>query len=67
MSGGRERKRKEKWKWGSKELEEMQEFKYLDFNLDRKGDYKRHIKEISRKGKMIAKKYGGLRGKAMQK
>jgi len=23
MSGGRERKRKEKWKWGSKELEEM--------------------------------------------
>jgi len=45
VSGGRERKRKEKWKWGSKDLEEVQEFKYLGFNLDRKGDYKRHIKE----------------------
>ena len=44
----------------------MQEFKYLDFNLDRNGDYKRHIKETSRKGKMIARKVG-LRGKAMQK
>jgi len=38
-SGGRGRKRKEKWKWRNKELNEMQEFKYLDFNLDRKGKY----------------------------
>ena len=45
VSGGRERKGKEKWKWGSKDLEEVQELKYLGFNLDRKGDYKRHIKE----------------------
>ena len=39
MSGKRGKKKKEKWKWGSKELEEVQEFKYLGFNLDRKGDY----------------------------
>ena len=41
----------------------MQEFKYLDFNLDRNGDYKRHIKETSRKGKMIARKVWGLEEK----
>jgi len=35
----------------------VQEFKYLGFNLDRKGDYKRYIKEISRKGKMEQEKY----------
>jgi len=40
-------------KWESKELEEMHEFKYLDFNLDKKGDYKRYIKEINRKGKKM--------------
>jgi len=40
-------------KWESKELEEMQEFKYLDFNLDKKGDYKRYIKEINKKGKKM--------------
>ena len=41
MSGKRGKKKKEKWKWGNKELEEVQEFKYLGFNLDRKGDYTR--------------------------
>ena len=56
VSRERGRKRKEKWKWRSKELEEVQEFKYLGFNLDKKGDYKRHIKEISRKEKMVARK-----------
>ena len=33
--GGGIRKRKEKWKWGSEELEEVQEFKYLGFNLEK--------------------------------
>jgi len=60
-----ERKRKERWKWGNEELKEVQKFKYLSFNLNRKGDYKRHIKEIRRKGKMVASM--GLKGKAMQK
>jgi len=64
VSGGRKRKGKRNEN-GSKELEEVQEFKYLGFNLDRKGDYKRHIKEINKTEKMVAKKE--LRGKDMQK
>jgi len=40
----------------------MQEFKYLGFNLDRNGDYKRHIKEINRKEKMVVRKVWGLGG-----
>ena len=39
VSGGRGRKRKEKLKWRNK----VQKFKYLDFNLDRNGNYKKDI------------------------
>ena len=35
---------------------DIQEFKYLDFTLNRRGDYKRYIKGISRKGKITARK-----------
>ncbi|KYM77118.1 hypothetical protein ALC53_12413 [Atta colombica] len=30
-------------------------FKYLCFILDRKGDYKNHLKELSSRGKMVAR------------
>jgi len=38
----------------------VQEFKYLGFNLNKKGDYKRHIVEINRKEKMVARKVWDL-------
>jgi len=38
----------------------MQEFKYLDFTLNRWGNCKDHIKELSKKGKMTARKVWGL-------
>lgn len=38
--------KKEKWKWENKEIEEVQSFKYLCFNFNRKGDYVEHIKEL---------------------
>lgn len=44
----------------NKELDEVQKFKYLGFTLDRKADYKNHIKELSSKGKMVARRVWGL-------
>lgn len=44
---------------GEKKVEEVQEYKYLDFIFNRKGNYVDHIKEIYRKEKMTAKKTWG--------
>lgn len=44
---------------GKKKVEEVQEYKYLDFIFNRKGNYVDHIKEICRKGKIMAKKAWG--------
>jgi len=46
---------------GNKELHEVQKFKYLDFILDRNGNYKNHIKKLSSKGKMVARNVWSLR------
>lgn len=46
---------------GEKKVEEVQEYKYLDFIFNRKENYVDHIKEICRKGKMTAKKTWGLK------
>lgn len=52
---------------GEKKVEEVQEYKYLGFIFNRKGNYVDHIKELCRKGKISAKKGGeknlGFRGK----
>lgn len=52
---------------GEKKVEEVQEYKYLGFIFNRKGNYVDHIKELCRKGKILAKKGGeknlGFRGK----
>jgi len=44
----REREKMEIWKWNKKEIKEVQEFKYLGFTLNRWGNCKDHIKELSR-------------------
>jgi len=49
------RGREKIWKWSKKEIKEMQEFKCLDFILNR-WNCKEHIKELSRKGKMAIRK-----------
>lgn len=54
------KERKEKWQWGGKEIEEVQEFKYLGFVLSNKGNYKEHMKELGGKGKRAARKIWGL-------
>jgi len=50
------REKKEEWLWNKKEIEEIQEFKYLGFIINNRGNYEEHIKELVRKGKMAAKK-----------
>lgn len=53
------KERKEKWLWGGKEIEKVQEFKYLGFVINNKGNYKEHIKELNRKGRMAVRKAWG--------
>jgi len=38
----KKKERKEIWKWGDKRIEEVQTFKYLDFILNNKDNYKEH-------------------------
>jgi len=52
--------RKEVWRWKGKDVEEVQSFKYLGFTLSREGDYREHIKELVRKGRLAVRKVWGL-------
>jgi len=52
----KDREKKEKWKWNEKIIEEVQDFKYLGFVLNSNGNYKEHIKELARKGRLAARK-----------
>jgi len=52
--------RKEEWKWKGKVIEEVQSFKYLGFTLNREGNFKEHLKELVRKGRMMVRKVWGL-------
>lgn len=36
-------------RYRNKVIEEVQEFKYLSFILNRKGNYKEHVRELCRK------------------
>lgn len=50
----------EKWLWGGKIIEEVQEFIYLGFMINNKDNYKEHIKKMRRKGRMEVRKVWGL-------
>lgn len=50
------KEKKEKWTWEGAKLEEVQNFKYLGFLFNRKGDYVDHIKELNKKGKLAGNK-----------
>lgn len=41
-------------------MQEVDNFKYLGFIFNRKGDYKKHIKELSHKGRLAANKVWDL-------
>lgn len=54
------KEKKERWKWRKEYIEEVQTFKYLGFVFNKDGNYKDHIKELCRKGRMAANKMWGL-------
>jgi len=56
----KKREKKEKWVWNRKEIEEVQEYKYLGFVLNKNGNHRDQIKELARKGRIAAKKVWGL-------
>jgi len=56
----KKKERKEEWKWKGKEMEEVQSFKYLGFTLNREGNFKEHLKELVRKGRVAVRKVWGL-------
>lgn len=45
---------------GGKEIEEIHEFKYFSFMILNKDSYKEHIRELSKKGRMAARKVWSL-------
>lgn len=47
-------------------MEEVQKFKHLGFTFNKKEDYKVHIKELSKKGKLTANKIWGLEERICQ-
>ena len=53
--------RKGTWIWGNKKLEEVDDFKYLGFTFNCRGDYKSHMEELKNNGVLAAKKVWGLR------
>lgn len=55
-----DREKKEEWKWKDKEIEEVKEFRYLGFHMNRKGDFKEHVKELGLIGKIAANRIWGL-------
>jgi len=42
------REKKERWLWNTKEIEEVQDFKYLGFVISNRGNNKEHIKELGK-------------------
>lgn len=48
--------KKESWKWGKENIEEVQKFKYLGFTFNKDENYKDHVKELGRTGRMAANK-----------
>ncbi|XP_032673718.1 uncharacterized protein LOC116845308 [Odontomachus brunneus] len=54
------RERKEKWKWKDKGIEEVKEFKYLGFTFNQAGNYKAHIRDLYKKGRVALNKVWGL-------
>lgn len=46
---GRSRKKKEEWKWGDDDIEEVKDFKYLGFHFQKNGGTEVHMKETVKK------------------
>ena len=57
---GRRKKEKEKWTWMGKEIEEVDEFKYLGFTFYKNNSKNIHIEKIVKRGVLAIKQVWGL-------
>lgn len=53
-------KKKEKWKWGDKEIEEKKSFKYLGYHFQKNGSTEKHIEDAAKKTKIALKQTWGI-------
>ncbi|XP_076243355.1 uncharacterized protein LOC143184778 [Calliopsis andreniformis] len=60
MKFGRRKNEKRIWKWGNKEIDEVERFKYLGFICERKGGFEAHEKERVKKAKIAMKEIWGI-------
>jgi len=57
---GGERRRRVKWKWKRKRIEEVSEFKYLGYVLKKNGGDDGQIRELKKKENIVMRKVWGL-------
>lgn len=56
----RSRKKKEEWKWGDDDIEEVKDFKYLGFHFQKNGGTEVHMKETVKKTMIAIKQTWGI-------
>jgi len=54
------RRRRVKWMWKRERIEEVSEFKYLDYVLKKNGGQDGLISELKKKGNIVMRKVWGL-------
>lgn len=57
---GRGTKKKEKWKWGDKEIEKKKSFKYLGYHFQKNGGTEKHIEDAAKKTIIALKQTWGI-------
>jgi len=54
------RRRRTKWRWKGKRIEEVTEFKYLGYIIKKNGEDDGQIKELKKKGNIVMRRVWGL-------
>lgn len=57
---GRSQRKKEEWKWGDENIEEVKDFKYLGFHFQKNGGTKVHMKETVKRTMIALKQTLGI-------
>lgn len=57
---GRSAKKKEEWKWGEEDIEEVKSFKYLGYNFQKNGGTETHVRETVKKAMMAMRQTWGI-------
>lgn len=55
------------WKWKEKKLEEVKEYKYLGYTIQRNGGQEAHVREKRRKAAAVIRKVWGIKKRIWSK